>query len=358
MDGARLIARSQAGENWRIERRGRQLRAVRPDGVPTEWQSGAVLVRSVGGDSFLSWNNRRYRGSLALSAGDTSILVVNQLSVEDYLRGVVPGEIGDVAPSEHAAAEAQAVAARSYAYVRLRESSRAPYDIVAGVADQVYAGANAEKMISDLAIASTTGEVLMYGGRAVSAPYHSTCGGSTAAASEVWRQGDEPFLRQVSDRIPGSDRYYCDPSPRFRWTRRVDEQTLQRDVDLYLLRYASAPTGSPGAVRGVRVNGLTQSGRAASVTFDTERGSYSVRGNDVRFVLRSAGGEILNSTYFSVAAQQRQDGRVESLTLTGSGNGHGVGMCQWGAIGRARSGQDYRTILRTYFPGTTLGQAQ
>ena len=86
----------------------------------------------------------------------------------------------------------------------------------------------------------------------------------------------------------------------------------------------------------------------------TSRGHFSLRGNDIRFVLRSAGGEILNSTYFSVESRQNPDGGLTSLTIEGHGNGHGIGMCQWGAIGRARAGADYRTILRTYYPGTMV----
>jgi stage II sporulation protein D len=83
-----------------------------------------------------------------------------------------------------------------------------------------------------------------------------------------------------------------------------------------------------------------------------------VRGNDIRFVLRQPGGEILNSTDFSIESHTTNDGLLARLVVRGNGNGHGVGMCQWGAIGRARAGQDFRTILRTYFPGTTVGPAQ
>jgi stage II sporulation protein D len=74
-------------------------------------------------------------------------------------------------------------------------------------------------------------------------------------------------------------------------------------------------------------------------------------------VLRSPGGELLNSTYFSLEVVSAPDGRLTRLTIRGLGYGHGVGMCQWGAIGRARAGQDFRTILRTYFPGTTVARA-
>jgi stage II sporulation protein D len=197
----------------------------------------------------------------------------------------------------------------------------------------------------------------MYEGRVVSAPYFSTCGGSTAAADELWRSGNEPFLQAVSDRIPGTDRFYCDIAPRFRWERSWRADSLTAIVDRYVRSYAQVPPGSIGAVRGVSVDGRTPSGRVAALWIDTDRGRYRIRANDIRYVLRSAGGELLNSTYFSPEVTSSPDGRLSRLTIRGLGYGHGVGMCQWGAIGRARAGQDFRTILRTYFPGTTVARA-
>ena len=75
---------------------------------------------------------------------------------------------------------------------------------------------------------------------------------------------------------------------------------------------------------------------------------------DVRFVLRAASGAPLNSTSFTPEPVIGSGGRITSLTLRGNGYGHGVGMCQWGAIGRARAGQDFRAILGTYYPGTAI----
>jgi len=189
----------------------------------------------------------------------------------------------------------------------------------------------------------------------VNAPYHSTCGGTTAEAQEVWRTRGEPYLKRVDDRIPGSDRDYCAISPRYTWKKTIDAATLDAAVARHLGEYQRAPAGGFGRVRDVRVQGTTASGRAAEVTIATGRGSYTLRGNDARYVLRRPGGEILNSSYFSVRGQAGDDGGV---VLEGRGYGHGVGMCQWGAIGRARAGQDFRTILRTYFPGTTIGPAR
>jgi stage II sporulation protein D len=112
---------------------------------------------------------------------------------------------------------------------------------------------------------------------------------------------------------------------------------------------------SLGAIQSVRVNGRTASDRVASISIQTSRGNYVVRGNDVRFVLRTPSGGLLGSTYFTADADTDGSGEVSRLTIHGGGNGHGIGMCQWGAIGRARAGQDYKTILTTYFPGTTVG---
>src|SRR6202040_3210351 len=109
------------------------------------------------------------------------LLVVNRLPVEDYLRGVVPLELGTLGPAEGAALEAQAVAARSYTYVRLDDPDTPAggrrYDLLATVTDQVYGGAGVETPLADTAVAATVDEVIMYGGHVVNAPYHAACGG-------------------------------------------------------------------------------------------------------------------------------------------------------------------------------------
>jgi len=292
-----------------------------------------------------------------LYGGDTGVVVVNVVKIDDYLRGVVPLEIGTTAESDSAAAQAQAITARSYAYIHLADDPRRTYDLTGGTRDQVYGGVAAETSVSSQAVESTRTLVLRYAGRVVNAPYHSTCGGTTAAASELWRTNDEPYLQRVSDRIPGSDRFYCDIAPRFRWTRTLDAATLNAAVAQYLASYTSVPQRTPGVVRDVTIGSHTPSGRVGTVTITTDRGNFVVRANDARFVLRAPGGEILNSTYFSIETAPGANGSISRLTLRGMGYGHGVGMCQWGAIGRARAGQDFRTILRTYYPGTTVGPA-
>ena len=319
------------------------------DSIPGK---GQLVVRPENG--FVRWNGKRYRGELVITPTDSGLLVVNRLPMDDYLRGVVPLEIGNRTSAEMAAVQAQAVAARTYAYKHLSDTRS--FDMYATVQDQVYGGIDAEVPLSDTAITATRDVVVLYNGQPITTPYHSTCGGSTAGVSEVWYdQPDEPYLRPVSDRIPGTNNYYCDPSPRFSWTQSYDAASLRAVMERYLASYTNAPKANLGRITDVREQGRTASGRVAALTVRTESGSYTLRGNDIRFVLRDPKGTILNSTLFSLTATTN-GGEVSDLTLNGRGYGHGIGMCQWGAIGRARAGQDYRTILETYYPGTTIGR--
>jgi stage II sporulation protein D len=355
--GESTLLRAAAGEMWAVEARRGALHAVGADGTVMALRPAPFVARPATKGSFITVNGKSYRGEVWLFADGEGVTVINRLAIENYLRGVVPLEIGNRAESERAAVEAQAVAARSYAYTHLASSDTRLYDMVATVMDQVYGGVKAETPLSDAAVAATVGLVLTYHGVVVNAPYHSTCGGSTARASEVWpRSGDEPYLVPVSDRIPGTDRYYCDISPRFRWTRTFTERALRSALDRYLRNYVRVPRGGPGRPKSVRVASHTPSGRVRDLVITTDRGRYTLHENDIRFVLRSSSGEILNSTYFSV--DERRDGgargTISGLVLRGSGYGHGIGMCQWGAIGRARAGQDFREILRTYYPGTVV----
>jgi len=308
------------------------------------------VVRALDGNSFVTWNGKRYRGDIVI--GDSG--VINRLTMDSYLRGVVPLEIGNRTAAEFAAVQVQAVAARTYAYKHLNPARA--FDMYSTVQDQVYGGVDAEKPQSDSAIATTADVVVLYNGQPITTPYHSTCGGSTAAVTEVWyNQSDEPYLRPVSDKIPGSDKFYCDPSPRFAWKQNYDAESLKAVMEKYLASYTNAPKSGLGRITDIREQGRTKSGRIASLAVQTESGTYTLRGNDIRFVLRDPKGAILNSTYFNFE-QAKSNGGVSALNIDGRGYGHGIGMCQWGAIGRARAGQDFRTILETYYPGTTIGR--
>jgi len=353
--GASTLVRAAGGELWTVESRNGLLRAVNDDGTVTPERPAPFVARAASRGAVLTVNGARYRGEVWVmpAANGDDVMVVNRLYLEDYLRGVVPMEIGHRTAAEREAVAAQAIAARSYAYTHIASDAR-PYDMRNTVVDQVYGGADAETPLGDTAVLETRGLVLTYHGVVVNAPYHSACGGRTAAASEIWRSPDEPYLVSVSDRIPGTDRFYCDIAPRFRWERTFTRAALRALLDRYLKDYATVSSRGPGAPRSLAVESRTPSGRVRALEIVTDRGHYTVRMDNIRFVLRSSDGEILNSTAFTVENERDANGELSRVIVRGSGYGHGVGMCQWGAIGRARAGQDYRTILRAYYPGTTV----
>ena len=354
-----VLVRARASDRWTVQRRGARLRAVHADGSVTAWHTTPMTQRAEDGAP-IAWNGAAYRGALQLIPTDSGILIVNLVPLEAYLRGVVPLEIGGTrGAADEPAVEAQAIAARSYAAERwLATRAGRPrhprYDLLATTADQVYGGVAAERPLSDEAVARTAGLVLLLDGALASAPYHSSCGGRTASATEAWRGPGARHLQEVSDRIPGTDRHYCELAPRFAWTRTFTSSELDAVMARYLARYSAVGPSGPGRVTDLVIDDVTTSGRVGTLVVRATGGSYRVRGADARSLLRSASGEALNSAYFSLAAE-RADGRLTRVVVRGRGYGHGVGMCQWGAIGRARAGQDARTILATYYPGTTIG---
>ena len=357
--GRALLVRGNGNEPWHVERKGGLLRVSGDGGDATPWREGPFIASPTTNSGFVEYAGRRYRGELWFTATDTGVLVVNRLPVEEYLRGVVPLELGTRAESDRAAMEAQAIAARSYTYIRVPTDNailpNSGWHMLATVANQVYGGVEAEAITVNSAVDATTGLVIRYGGLLVDAPYFAACGGRTAKPTEVWREAhDEPYLPGVEDINPATGRPFCDISPRATWTADFDESALT-DVVMRHLRSEGARNPTPGNVTSLRVGDRSASGRVTSLQLKTEHGDVRLSANEIRSVFRDARGAILSSTYFSVDRESHERGRLTGVTFRGTGNGHGVGMCQWGAIGRARAGQDFRTILSHYYPGTVVG---
>ena len=354
-DGRTLLYRPSARDGWRFDPVGGRVRGASLSGLSMAPRSAGVVLRPVEATSFLQFGSKKYRGEIAIVPAGAALLVINRLGLEDYLRGVVPLEIGRRNSGELAAVQAQAVAARSYAHTRIRTSAGRPFDLVGTVTNQVYGGFDAETALTDSAIAGTRGIVLHHQGRPVDGPYHASCGGRTAAARELYGPGaDRLYLRSVSDRIPGTDAHYCDIYPRAEWNRTIEARDVHASIERYLREYVSGIRGTPGRAVSIDVAGRTPSGRAAALRVRTDMATHVVTGNNARFVVRPPNGEILPSTYFSAESVRSASGALLRVIFTGRGNGHGVGMCQWGAIGRARAGHSWENILQTYYPGTRL----
>jgi stage II sporulation protein D len=161
-----------------------------------------------------------------------------------------------------------------------------------------------------------------------------------------------PYLRPVSD-DRGGGHHYCDISPRFRWREEWDASKLRAILSRTLPAVTALSGDGMQRITDVTVSRSTRSGRVAELRIVFERGDIRIPGPDVRTVLRPDADRLLSSAAFQLTVT-KDNGAVTRLVAAGAGSGHAVGMCQWGAIGRARAGQDYRAILTTYFPGTKI----
>lgn len=359
--GRAILARGNGREPWRIEQRGRELRVAGEGNDATPWRAPPFVARAADAASVVTYEGRRYRGELWFTPTDSGILVVNRLNVEDYLRGVVPLELGTRNLTDRAALEAQAIAARSYTYSRVPSGGvEVPvrgFHMLSTVSNQVYGGVEAEHPMVDAAIRATAGLVLRFNGTVVDAPYHSTCGGRTAAPDEVWQgQNRVSYLQSVSDINEATGRPWCEISPRYQWTLELNEQALTGVASRALAAFGRQAGRAP-RVQSIAVSGTTGSGRVRELTIQTDAGGVKLAPREIREVFRDARGAILSSTYFTVERAARTQNHLSGITLRGTGNGHGVGMCQWGAIARARAGQSAQAILRHYYPGTVVGFA-
>ncbi|NNE09785.1 MAG: hypothetical protein HKN20_14595, partial [Gemmatimonadetes bacterium] len=112
---------------------------------------------------------------------------------------------------------------------------------------------------------------------------------------------------------------------------------------------------SLGRLKNIEIGRRGRTGRVLYTVFETEGGRFEIPGDRVRWVLRRpADGGILRSTWFNLKVK-RSGGFVREVQIDGRGFGHGIGMCQWGAMGMAESGRSYEEILKHYYPGVRIG---
>ncbi|MEX0911865.1 MAG: SpoIID/LytB domain-containing protein [Gemmatimonadota bacterium] len=322
----------------------------------TQTRAGQSLVVRPAASGFVNIAGEPYRGTALIRAtGPDRLTAINQVDMENYLLGVVPFEIGRVGPELLEAAKAQAVAARTYAIRYLGRRAEFGFDVYATVQDQVYGGASGEHDPVSRAVQETAGEILIFGNEPIEAYYHSTCAGQTAAIEEVWPQEDpEPYLVSIVDRDPRTGEAFDISSNRFRWTQRWSASELEDILDRTLADSLPQGAESVGELRDFEVLQRTTSGRIRTLRITTSTATFDVGGDRIRWIFLTPSGSILNSSRFDITTVRDSEGRVIEVAAEGGGWGHGIGMCQVGAMGRARAGQQYRNILETYYPGTRI----
>jgi stage II sporulation protein D len=356
--GGQVVARSPAGLAWTFQSDAEgRVEGRSATGESTGWH-GVPLLVSTDGRWPVRIGDRMYRGAALIRAsGASRVSAVNIVELEAYLLGVVPREMGRRPASEIEALKAQAVAARTYAIGNLGGRERLGFDFHATVMDQVYGGMADEDSITNRSVAETRGQILTYGGRPILAYYASTCGGRTAAIEDSWPwRAPLPYLRSVSDRVPGTDEYYCSTSNRFRWTTRWTRAELLAVLGQTLRQHTGGAVTTAQRVDAVELVGANASDRA-TVRLTVDDVAYTLRADSVRWVLRpQPGPAILNSSRLLALDAERRAGEVVSLEVSGGGWGHAIGMCQVGAMGRARAGHSYAQILRAYYTDTEISR--
>jgi stage II sporulation protein D len=310
-------------------------------------------VVSVDKYNFIDYDEKSYRGSFALfSDPDHGLLLVNIVDIEEYLRGVVPLELGKWGAEEIEALKAQAVAARTYTYRRISERKSVLFDLYSTVKDQVYGGANVEYLQADIAVKSTRDVIITSGDSIIYAYYHSTCGGKTASIENVWPQkSPKPYLISVSD-IDSMGKSYCSLSNYYTW-RELWQSNQLKSILLKNLSDNCENDKSKIHVGDfkLRIIDKFECGRVKTLLVEGNGWRRKIVADKTRYVLRRGTSDfpILRSANFNIVSCTSND-----VVISGKGYGHGVGMCQMGAVGRARAGQKFEEILKVYYTGVQL----
>jgi stage II sporulation protein D len=332
----------------RIENGYENLRVLNRSGDWIAEELTEVNIIPRGRGNRIKVGDRKYRGIMKIVPHGLNIRLINIIHMEDYLKGVVPPEIGPRAANEFAAIEAQAVAARTYAMAHLQQYTNEPFDVKSSIIDQVYEGVNSEKTEVNRAIDATAGKVMMYQDKMIDAYYHSTCGGMTDDIVDVWDKGEVPYLKPVVDSA-------CRWSKYFNWEESFTGDQFKARIEKYLSQERGKEVRiSP--ITDVLIISRTAGGRINKLEIKTETNSYNFYKDRIRWVIGRASTSdlILPSANFTAKVQHDNQGRATRITLTGSGYGHGVGMCQCGAIGLAREGWTYENILKHFYSGVEI----
>ena len=314
-DGTTLSS-SDSPLEWRISNLKGNIGIETSSGVFDTGKDRLILQAS-----YFQYNNTLYRGAALLLARDGQVMLVNAVDVEEYVRGVIPLEMPSSWQEE--ALKAQAVIARTYAIANLNQ--KADYDLCATDRCQVYGGASAETPRGDAAAASTRGLILSYANRPARTYFSAESGGYTASSREIW--GTElPYLMARPD--PGG------VSSANAW--RITVQNPQGIVS----RFASI-----GQFRSMRVLDRTESNRPATIEIVGSGGTRKITGTSVYALARALGAK---SSMIDIVSSN-------PLIIEGYGNGHGVGLSQYGARYFAAQGYAYTQILGYYYPGVGIG---
>jgi stage II sporulation protein D len=285
----------------------------------------ATFTGTTGNDAFSVTIRRKapqvryYSGDLACSAVNGSFMMINKCQPEDYIAGVVVAEGGTGQYEEYY--KTQAVLARTYMYKYIEENVSGKDFLCDNTECQAFYGINREPAVLK-AIAATRGQVVIARNNTLIEPaFHSNCGGETSSSDDVWIT-NKTYLKSVTDP-------FCLSSKNARWEKKI---SLDRWIN-YIKK-----CGYTGSTTDPSVFGFSQMSRTGRYSV----GSFALSFTRIRSEMQ------LPSAFFSVTL------KGDSVVLSGRGYGHGVGLCQEGAMKMARQGYKYREIIGFYYTGVIV----
>lgn len=274
---------------------------------------------------YISINNRVFRGKINfIHRASSNILVVNEIGLEDYVRGIICKEIAPWWPMD--ALKAQSIIARTYALYQKQFTKNKDFDLTDDVYSQVYGGKTSERWRTNRAVNLTRGKSITFGGVLFPAYYHATCGGHTEDALQLWNVELLP--------LKGVYCSFCNGSPHFRW---------KQEISLKEIKSKLADKGylCPEIISDVEIIARNSSGRVIHLRISGQDEILEVSAKDFRQAL---GPNVIRSTNFTLRVA------FGIAYFEGLGWGHGVGLCQWGMYFMAKNGYSFEQILKYYFP--------
>jgi len=278
-------------------------------------------------------DSKPYKGYLVVKKFENKINIINVLSIEDYLKGVLPKETGSGWSIE--ALKTQAIISRTYSIANLHKHSADGFDVCSTTHCQIYSGAEVEADLCNKAILETQCEVLTYEGKFAQTVFHANCGGYTEDPKYIWNwKYTPPYLKGVKCG-------YCSESPHTSWETSIDEKFIRKKI----LGSSNYNTNIE-RIENIKIKEKTPTGAAKELEIFHSKGKFLM--NAYQFRLAVDAWQIKSHAFNSI----KTDGG--KFYFKGNGWGHKVGLCQWGAKSMAEKGKTYKQILDHFYPGTKI----